>query len=78
MSTTFPTLLARCRKNSVSGATLTALLLSSSAALAQNCNTTQTGRLTVDNIDQLAVPASAASAALAGTIANVSTVFSCR
>ena len=43
MSTTFPTLLAHRRKNSIPGATLTVLLLSSSAALAQNCNTTQTG-----------------------------------
>ena len=73
MSTTFPTLLAHRRKNSIPGATLTVLLLSSSAALAQNCNTTQTGG--IGGIEKLAVPAGAASAALAGTIGNVNTIF---
>jgi opacity protein-like surface antigen len=73
MSTTFPTLLAHCRKNSIPGATLTALLLSSSAALADNCNTTQTGGIV--GIEKLAVAAGSASAALAGTIGNINTAF---
>jgi opacity protein-like surface antigen len=74
MSTIFPTWLARCRKNSIPGATLTVLLVSPSVALAQNCSTTQTGSI-ISNVGNLAVPASAASAALAGTIGNVNTVF---
>jgi opacity protein-like surface antigen len=73
MSTTFPRLLARCRKNSIRGATLTAVLLSSSAALADNCNSTQSGGLA--GIEKLAGQAGAASAALAGTIGNVNTIF---
>jgi hypothetical protein len=75
MSTTFPTLLARCRKNSIHGATLTALLLSSSAAFADNCNTKQTGDIGIKDIARIAEPAGAASAALAGTIGNVNTLF---
>jgi opacity protein-like surface antigen len=74
MSTIFPTWLARCRKNGIPGATLTVLLLGPSVALAQNCSTTQTGSI-VNNIGNLAVPAGAASAALAGTVGNVNTVF---
>jgi opacity protein-like surface antigen len=77
MNTTSPTVLAslaHCRKNSIAGAILTVLLLSSSAALAQNCSTTQTIG-PIPNIGDLAVPAGAASAALAGTIGNVNTVF---
>jgi len=73
MSTTPLKLPARRRKNSIPHATLMALLLSSSAALADNCNTTQSGGLV--DIEKLAGPAGAASAALAGTIANVNTVF---
>jgi outer membrane autotransporter protein len=47
----------------------------STAALAQNCNTTQTGTLTVGNIGQLAIPPGAAGAAIAGAIGNVNTAF---
>ena len=74
MSTTFQTLVAHCRKDSIPVATLTALLLSSSAALAENCNTTQI-RGHIEGTENLAIPASAASAALAGTIGNVNTAF---
>jgi opacity protein-like surface antigen len=64
----------RSRKNRILGLTATALLLSSSAAFAQNCNTTQVGR-PINNVGGLAVPAGAAGAALAGAIGNVNTVF---
>ncbi|QWG25418.1 autotransporter domain-containing protein [Bradyrhizobium sediminis] len=46
----------------------------SSAAMAQNCTTTQTGTF-IPNLGTLAVPAGAASAALAGAIGNVNTAF---
>jgi opacity protein-like surface antigen len=73
MSESLSRLLARCHKNSIPRATFTALLLSSSAALADNCNTTQSGSL--GGIEQAANQAGAASAALAGTIGNVNTIF---
>jgi opacity protein-like surface antigen len=47
----------------------------STAAFAQNCNTTQTGTLNVTNIGLLAVPPGAAGAAIAGAIGNVNTAF---
>jgi hypothetical protein len=55
------------------GATI-ALALSTSSALAQNCVTTQTG-FTITNIGLLAVPAGGASAAIAGAIGSVNSVF---
>jgi opacity protein-like surface antigen len=48
----------------------------STAALAQNCNTTQTGgAVPISNIANLAVPAGGASAALSSAIGNVNTAF---
>jgi outer membrane autotransporter protein len=47
----------------------------STAAFAQNCTTTHTGPFTINNIGQLAVPAGGASAAIAGAIGNVNSVF---
>jgi hypothetical protein len=78
MNTTSPTVpapLAHSRKKGIAAATLTVLLLmSSSAALAQGCNTTQlAGLLTIGGLSSLAVPAGAAAAALAGTIGSVNT-----
>ncbi len=67
----------------VAGAAIT-LALSTSSALAQaappptvptpNCTTTQTG-FTINNIGLLAIPAGAASAAIAGAIGSVNSVF---
>jgi opacity protein-like surface antigen len=65
---------SRKAKISILASTLTAALLSSSAAFTQNCNTTQTG-IFIPNVGSLAVPAGAAGAALAGAIGNVNTVF---
>jgi opacity protein-like surface antigen len=56
------------------GGALTAGLLSSSVALAQNCTTTQTGA-TINNIGTLAVPTSSASASISAAIGNVNTAF---
>jgi opacity protein-like surface antigen len=64
----------RGRKTGILGTAVAAILLSSSAALAQNCNTTQVGAF-IPNVGNLAVPAGAAGAALAGAIGNVNTVF---
>ena len=50
------------------------LLVASSAALAQNCTTTQTG-LTITNIGTLSVPTSSAATAISATIGNVNTAF---
>jgi opacity protein-like surface antigen len=61
------------RPSKILGTTVAAVLLSSSAALAQNCNTTEIG--TPIGVGGLAVPAGAAGAALAGAIGNVNTVF---
>jgi len=47
----------------------------STAAFAQNCTTTQSGTININNIGQLAIPPGAASAALAGAIGNVNTAF---
>jgi hypothetical protein len=79
MNTTSPTVpapLAHSRKKGIAAATLTVLLSSSSAALAQGCNTTQlAGLFPIGGLSSLAVPAGAAAAALAGTIGSVNTVF---
>src|SRR6266852_4892475 len=62
------------RTTRILGVGVAAVLLSSSAALAQNCNSTSVGGI-IPNVNVLAVPAGAAGAALAGAIGNVNTVF---
>jgi opacity protein-like surface antigen len=67
------------RLNARKGRTLAAIAFAvawsaSSAALAQNCTTTQTG-IVLQNQGALAVPAGAAAAALSGAIGNVNTAF---
>ena len=57
----------------VVGATL-AVALSATSALAQNCTTAQTG-FTITNVGSVAVPPGAASAAIAGAIGSVNSVF---
>ena len=57
-----------------SAVAITMACSASSAALAQNCTTTQTGTF-IPNLGTSAVPAGAASAALAGAIGNVNTAF---
>jgi opacity protein-like surface antigen len=47
----------------------------STTAFAQNCTTTQGGPFIIGNIGQLAIPAGAASAAIAGAIGSVNSVF---
>jgi opacity protein-like surface antigen len=47
----------------------------STAALAQNCTTTQSGTFGILNIANLAAPVGAASAALSGAIGSVNTAF---
>jgi opacity protein-like surface antigen len=49
-------------------------LLSAPSAFAQNCVTTQTG-FTVTNVQNLAIPPGGASAAIAGAIGSVNSVF---
>ena len=61
------------RKVVLAGATI-ALAFSTSSALAQNCVTTQTG-FNITNIGLLAVPAGAASAAIAGAVGSVNSIF---
>ena len=55
------------------GTTL-AIALSATSALAQNCVTSQTG-FTITNVGSVAVPPGAASAAIAGAIGSVNSVF---
>ncbi len=62
------------RTTRILGVGVAAVLLTSSAALAQNCNSTSVGGI-IPNVNVLAVPAGAAGAALAGAIGNVNTVF---
>jgi opacity protein-like surface antigen len=53
-----------------------AATFASSAAFAQNCNTSQSGVVSpIPNIGQLAIPAGAASSALSGAIGSVNTIF---
>lgn len=47
----------------------------SSAAFAQNCTSTQSGLVTINNIGSLAIPTGAASAAVSAAIGNVNTAF---
>jgi hypothetical protein len=65
---------AQTRKIGIAVGATIALALSTSSALAQNCVTTQTG-FNITNIGLLAVPAGAASAAIAGAIGSVNSVF---
>jgi outer membrane autotransporter protein len=59
----------------LAGTTFVVMLSASSAAFAQNCTTVHTGPFTINNIGQLSVPAGGASAAIAGAIGSVNSVF---
>jgi opacity protein-like surface antigen len=71
------------RKAGITAGAVLAVLLSASSAQAQvqtptipaNCTQTQTGTFIVNNIQQLAIPAGASGAAIAGAIGSVNSVF---
>lgn len=64
------------RSRVVAFAGLVGLLLASSSASAQNCNTAQAATpFTINNIGTLAVPTSATSAAISAAIGNINTAF---
>src|SRR6478752_2061806 len=66
--------IANRNRKVLAGAVVT-VLMSASSAFAQNCVTTQTGAPLINNIGTLAISPGSASAAIAGAIGSVNSVF---